>query len=159
MLELCAKFASSSVSCDPESSNFSSSYHDHGMVNTLIVYKPKTSCIDSLHNCSQLNQLILKNLVLEFLKSMSKSPLISPMYLTLQANFRITLHLMKSNGRVPLVNTVQKNLQSHNLHQISRLHSIMGGVPQFEDRLRFPISRTTLPSSFLEILDPSCHRS
>ena len=64
----------------------------------------------SFHNYSQLSHLIQKNLILKFSKSMSKPPLIWQMYLTLKAKFWITLHLMKSNDCVPLLNILHKNL-------------------------------------------------
>ena len=51
--------------------------------------------------CSQFEPT-KKNLILKFAKSMSKPPSIWLMYLTLQANFGITLHLMKSHVCVPL---------------------------------------------------------
>ena len=58
--------------------------------------------------CSQLSQLVLKNLIiLEFPKNMIKPPLLWLMFLTLQDNFRIMLRLMKSNG--PLLNALYKN--------------------------------------------------
>ena len=58
--------------------------------------------------CSQLSKLIKKNLIiLEFPKNMIKPPLLWLMFLTLQYNVRIILHLMKSN--VLLLNVLHKN--------------------------------------------------
>ena len=61
-------------------------------------------------HCPQSNQLILKNLILEFSKIMIEPPLIWLMHLTFYACFRIILRLMKSNGRVPLLNILHKSL-------------------------------------------------
>ena len=45
--------------------------------------------------------------------------------LTLVANFRIMLRLMKLNGYLPLLNILHRNLeQSHNLRQLVDINSI-----------------------------------
>ena len=63
------------------------------------------SCIVSFHNWSQSSELILKNLFLEFLKNMSKLPLIW-LYLTLKKNFELRC----VNVYVLLLNMLHKNL-------------------------------------------------
>ena len=59
-------------------------------------------------HCSQLNQLILKNLIPEFPKNMIKPPLLWLI------NFQIMLRLMKSN--VPLLNEIHKNFQKATIY-------------------------------------------
>ena len=56
---------------------------------------------------SQLSQLILKNLILKFLKNMIK-PLTNIFHS--MVNFQMTLGLMKSNGCVPLLDILRKSL-------------------------------------------------
>ena len=74
---------------------------------------------------SQASQLIKKNVLLEFLKSMIKPPLIWIISLTLFPNFQITLGLMKSNGYVALLNALHLDLQQcHNLCQWADINSI-----------------------------------
>ena len=61
-------------------------------------------------HCSQSNQPIFKNLILKFPKNMIRPSLIWPMHLTLLTNLRTILPFMKSNGFVPLLNILHKNL-------------------------------------------------
>ena len=90
-------------------------YHNFLNTELLIVFLNCWLCFFYLcwlfPYCSQLIQLVFKILFSNFRKNMFKPLLIWLVYLTLWANFRIRLGLMKSNGCVTLLNILPANLQ------------------------------------------------